>query len=82
MANLMIRVYKQGDPDPDTTIKIPGGVLKVATALIPGKVSQSLTEKGIDLGEISKLADNPEAKGTLIEIEEHKKNEKVVISLE
>lgn len=82
MANLIIRVFKQGDSSPDTTIKIPGGVLKVASALIPKKVSQSLTSKGIDFEEILKLADNPEAKGTLIEIEEHRKDEKVVISLE
>ena len=78
----MIRVFKQGESNPDTTVKIPGGVLKVASALIPKKVSQSLTSKGIDLEEILKLADNPDTKGTLIEIEEHKKNEKVIISLE
>ena len=82
MASLMIRIFKQGDSNPDTTIKIPEEVLKVASALIPKKVSQSLTTKGIDIEEILKLADNPDAKGTLIEIEEHKKNEKVVISLE
>ena len=78
----MIRIFKQGDSNPDTTIKIPEEVLKVASAFIPKKVSQSLTTKGIDIEEILKLADNPDAKGTLIEIEEHKKNEKVVISLE
>jgi hypothetical protein len=82
MAILMIRIFKQGDPDPDTTVKIPGGVLKVASSLIPKKVSQSLTSKGVDLEEILRLADNPEARGTLIEVEEHKKNEKIVISLE
>ena len=82
MSNLMIRIFKQGDTNPDTTIKIPGEVLKVASALIPKKVSQSLSSKGVDLEEILKLADNPQANGTLIEIEEHKKNEKIVISLE
>ncbi len=82
MANLLIRVFKEGGSDPDTTVRIPGGVLKVASALIPQKVSQSLTAKGIDLEEILKLAENPDARGTLIEIEEHRKNEKIIISLE
>jgi hypothetical protein len=30
----------------------------------------------------SSLSENPDATGTLVEIEEHKKNEKVVIALE
>jgi hypothetical protein len=31
---------------------------------------------------IFRLSENPDAKGTLILVEEHKKNEKVVIALE
>ena len=35
MADLKIRVYKGGGADPETTVTIPGGILKMASALIP-----------------------------------------------
>ncbi len=82
MTNLKIRVYKNGATDPATTVTIPGGVLKIASKLIPTKAAASLHEKGIDLEEIIKLAENPDAHGTLIEVEEHQDNEKIVIALE
>jgi hypothetical protein len=82
MTDLKIRVFKRGESDPDTTITIPGNILKIASKLIPRKLSEILQDKGIDIGEIIRLSENPDAKGTLVEIEEHKKNEKVVIALE
>ncbi len=82
MADLKIRVFKGGEVQPETTVTIPGGVLKVASKLIPKQAAAALHDKGIDLDELIKLSTNPEIKGTLVEIEEHKKNEKVVISLE
>ena len=82
VANLKIRVYKDGSNEPTTTVTIPGGVLKIASKLIPKQAAASMQEKGIDLEEIIRLSENPEAHGTLIEVEEHEKNEKVVIALE
>jgi len=82
MADLKIRVYKGGAEEPETTVTIPGGILKVASALIPHQATEALQEKGVDLDEIIKLSKNPEAHGTLVEVEEHKKNEKIVVSLE
>jgi hypothetical protein len=82
MADLKIRVYKGGEVQPDTTVTIPGGVLKIASKLIPKQAAAELQDKGIDLDEIIKLSANPEAHGTLVEVEEHKKNEKIVISIE
>ena len=82
MADLKIRVFKGGEAQPETTVTIPGGVLKVASKLIPKRAAAALQDKGIDLDELIKLSTNPEIHGTLIEVEEHKKNEKVVISLE
>ena len=82
MADLKIRVFKSGGADPATTVTIPGGVLKVASKLIPKQAASALQEKGIDLNEIIKLSENPDARGTLVEVEEHEKNEKVVIALE
>ena len=82
MADLKIRVFKGDEANLETTVTIPGGVLEVASKLIPKQAAAALQEKGIDLDELIKLSTNPEINGTLVEVEEHKKNEKVVISLE
>ncbi len=82
MADLKIRVFKGGESSPETTVTIPGSVLRIASRLIPKQTAIALEEKGIDLDEIVRLSENPEAKGTLIEVEEHKKNQRIVISLE
>ena len=82
MADLKIRVFKGGSTEPDTTVTIPGGILKVASALIPKQAAEALSEKGIDLDEIISLSENPDAHGTLVEVEEHSKGEKIIISLE
>jgi hypothetical protein len=82
MADLKIKVYKGGNSEPETTVTVPGGVLKIASKLIPKQAMETLQEKGIDLDEIVRLSENPDAHGTLVEVEEHKKNERVVISLE
>jgi hypothetical protein len=82
MADLKIRIYKGGESDPDTTVTIPGGVLKIASKLIPKQAAAALQEKGIDIEELITLSANPDFHGTLVEVEEHKKNEKIVISLD
>ena len=82
MANLKIRVFKGGETEPETTITFPGDVIKVASKLIPKRAATALQNKGIDLDEIIKLSTEPEIKGTLIEVEEHKESERIVISLE
>ena len=82
MADLKIRVFKGGASQPETTVTIPGAVLKVASKLVPKQAAAALQDKGIDLDELIKLSANPEVRGTLVEIEEHKDNEKVIISLE
>ncbi len=82
MADLKIRVYKDGESEPDTTVTVPGGILSIASRLIPKRAAEALQEKGIELDEIIELSENPEARGTLVEVEEHKKNERIVIALE
>ena len=82
MSDLKIRVFKGDEQQPETTVTIPGGVLKVASHLIPRKAAAALQDKGINFHEIVRLSDNPEAHGKLVEIEEHQKNERVIISLE
>jgi hypothetical protein len=49
MADLKIRVFKGDKQQPETTITIPGSVLKVASNLIPKKAAASLQDKSIDL---------------------------------
>ena len=82
MANLRIRVYKAGEAQPETTVTIPGGVIQAAARLIPKTAVESLRDKGIDLDEIVRLATTPGQSGTLVEVEDHKKGEKVVVSVE
>ncbi len=82
MADLKIKIYKNNEPNPDTTITIPGTVLKVASKLIPRKATLALQEKGIDVQEIIELSNREDIRGTIIEVEEHKKNDKIIISLE
>jgi hypothetical protein len=82
MADVKIRIFRQGESQPKTTVTIPGSVLNVASKLIPKKAFSALQEEGIDIDELIKLSKNPDVRGTLVEIEEHQKNEKIIISLE
>jgi hypothetical protein len=82
MTDLKIRVFKTGEPEPETTITIPGGVLKVAYRLIPKEAAAALRERGIDVDEIIALSANPKIRGTIVEVEEHRKKQKVIVSLE
>ncbi len=82
MADLKIRVYKNNQSDPETTITIPGKVLTVASKLIPKRATEAMQEKGIDINEIIELSKKPDVNGTIIEVEEHKKKEKIIIALE
>ena len=62
---------------PETTITIPGRVLRIASKLILKPAAVALQEKGIYIDELIKLYNNPEINGPVVEIEDHKKNEKV-----
>jgi hypothetical protein len=82
VADLKIRIMKGGGSEPVSTVTIPGNVLKIASSLLPRKAAAALKEQGIDFEELVALSQNPNARGTLVEIDNHEKNEKVVISLE
>ena len=66
MTNLTIRVFKDGEAEPDTTIRIPANILRIASKLIPKRAVASLQEKEIDVNEIIELSENPEARGVLV----------------
>ena len=82
MPKLKIRIFKAGETKPETTVTIPTGVLKVVPKLIPKQALDALKEEGVDIQEILRLSNSPEASGTIIEVEDHKKERRIVIALE
>jgi len=82
MRSLKVRTFKEGGTTPDTTITVPLAILRVASKLLPERATAALQEKGIEVEMIVELARNKEVRGTLAEIEDHKKNEKIIISIE
>ena len=82
MRSLKIRVFRGGEADPETTCTVPAAVLKIAARLIPKSARAALHDKGIELEEIVRLASDPAVQGTLLEVEDHKKGERILIALE
>ena len=82
MAKLKIRTYKHNEANPDTTISIPLSILRFAKKLIPSPATTALHEKGIDMELIVELARNEDVRGDIVEIEEHNKNRKIIVSIE
>lgn len=82
MLKLRIRIFKNNDESPDTTITVPLALVKIASKLIPRKTLTVLDDLGIDLEQVIEISKTEEALGTLAEIEEHKKHRKIIISIE
>ena len=82
MAKMKIRIFKNNGTTPDTTATIPLAIVKVASKLIPRKALSVLDDLGIDLDQLIEISKSEDALATLAEIEEHKKNRKIVISIE
>ena len=82
MLKLKIRIFKNNDDKPDTTMTVPLGIIKVASKLVPRKAVKILDDLGIDLDQILEISKAEEPLGTLAEIEEHKKHRKTIISVE
>jgi len=82
MKKLCIKKYEQGTKKPLTTVSIPLAVIKIVKSLIPKKAKEQLQKEDIDIQEIIKLSESPDFTGIVLEVDNHEKNEKVVISLE
>ena len=82
MANLKIRVFKGAATQPSTTVSIPVKVLRIASSLVPRKAAAELDEQGIDLEAIIRASEDPNAHGTLAEIEDHEKDQRIIIAVE
>ena len=82
MAGLIIKIFKDGAEEPETTITIPMAILRFAKRLMPKQAVSALEEYGVDLNQIVELSQQEGIQGTLVEIERHKKNERVIIAIE
>jgi len=82
MPSIKINTYKSGEADPLVTITIPTKVFKIAKKLIPKKAYEALEEQGIEISAIDELISSADNTGVILEVEDHKKNEKIVISIE
>jgi hypothetical protein len=82
MLKFKIRIFKNGDAKPDTTMTVPLAVIRVASKLVPRKAVKILDDLGIDFDQIVDISKTDEPLGILAEIEEHKKDRKIIISIE
>lgn len=82
MSDLRIRIYRGADQHLASTVTIPGGVLRIAAGFVPRRAVEALRAEGIELDELVRMSENPEAVGTLVEVEDHDKGERVVVALE
>jgi hypothetical protein len=78
MAKVKIEVYEGGVPS--ATISIPLWVMTSASELIPKLTGKKLQER-IDLEEIIALIKDPQAAGSILEIEDHQAKDRLVISI-
>ena len=82
MTKLCIKKFEQESKKPLTTVSIPLAVIKMVKSLIPKKAKEELQKEGIDIKEIIELSESPHFTGTVLEIDNHQKKEKIIISLE
>lgn len=80
MKSLKIEAFENGVKS--TTIKIPLTVLKIISKLFPKKYLTALEANSMNLEDLIAAATCPEVSGTIIEVDEYKDNERVVISVE
>ncbi len=82
MQSIKIREFKIDSDLPETTVTIPLSIFKIVAKIMPRKALDALQQNDIDVEEIQKLAEHPEVQGTILEVEEHTKGTKTIISIE
>jgi len=82
MQSIKIREYKIDSDVPEKTVTIPLSVFKIVAKIMPKKALEALQQNDIDIAEIQRLAENPDVQGTILEVEEHTKGSRTVISIE
>jgi hypothetical protein len=78
MAKVKIEVYEGGVPS--ATISIPVWVMTSASELIPKLAGKKLRDR-VELEEIIALIKDPQASGSILEIEDHQAKDRIVISI-
>src|ERR1700674_2531503 len=76
-AKIKIDVFEGGAPS--ATITIPMWVVKGASKLLP-KIAGKAMKEHVDIDQIIALAQDPQANGVLLDIEDHQGKDRVVIS--
>jgi hypothetical protein len=82
ITSVAIREFDPGSATPIRTIRVPVKVFTLASALVPRRVRDELAKEGFDLEGILQAAREIRSPVTLVEVEEHQKGRKIVVSLE
>lgn len=82
VSSIIIREFEGERTSPTRTIRIPVKVFTVAASLVPHRVREELAKQGIDLDAIRQAASEISSPVTLVEVEEHEKQRRIVVSLE
>jgi hypothetical protein len=78
MPKLRIEVF-EGEARA-ATITIPSWLVTGASKLLPKVAGKELREH-VYIEQIVQMASDPQARGTILEVEDHKDNERIVISI-
>jgi hypothetical protein len=76
MAKIRIEVFEKGAPA--ATITVPTWVVRGASRILPKIVGKELRQQ-IDFEQLADLVKDPQASGVVLELEDHKDQERVVI---
>jgi arsenate reductase-like glutaredoxin family protein len=82
MRSIKIREFKIGSDTPEKTVTIPLTIFKIVAKIMPKKALDALQQNDIDIEEIQNVADNPDIQGIILEVEEHTKGVRTIISIE
>ncbi|MCW8331751.1 hypothetical protein MD588_23400 [Photobacterium sp. SDRW27] len=79
MRKLKIEIFESGNPE--STIQIPVALAKILIKFLPKKLSSRLQENHDQLDALFSAIDVADTDGFLMEIDDHKSNEKVIFSI-
>lgn len=77
---LVIRTYS--GQTPMETISIPLTTLQIAAKFVPESVLRDIEAEGFSVEQILEATRDPEVRGTLAKIEDHKVNQTTVLTIE
>jgi hypothetical protein len=82
VTTLAIREFDRQASQPARTIRVPLKVFSIAASLVPRPVRAKLEAEGFDLDAIREAAAKVEGPATLVEVEDHEQQRRIVVSLE